>query len=146
MAIARATDRRLFFLLDRTHTQISGAADNILAAGSGVGRAQAAVLIYLGYNDGCTLSDLASGIGRKNASVSGLIDRMEAADLAERKAAYGDRRTRTVHLTQPGWLKREAVMNDFRDFNMRLVKGLKEEEIEVVLKFLTRAVTNIEAI
>jgi len=36
------------------------------------------------------------------------------------------------------------VMNDFRDFNMRLVKGLSETEIETVLKFLTLAPANIE--
>jgi len=65
MAIARTVDRRLFFLLDRTHTQLSGAADNVLAAGSGLGRAQAAVLIFLGYNDGCTLSAHAHGTSHR---------------------------------------------------------------------------------
>jgi len=144
MAIARTIDRRLFFLLDRTHTQISGAADNVLAKGSGLGRAQAAVLIFLGYNDGCTLSELATGVGRKNAAISGLIDRMMTNALVTRKSSYGDRRTRTVHLTDKGWLARDTVMNDFRDFNMRLVKGLNETEIETVLKFLSLAVTNID--
>jgi len=144
MAIARTIDRRLFFLFDRTHTQISGAADNVLAKGSGLGRAQAAVLIFLGYNDGCTLSELAEGVGRKNAAISGLIDRMSAGGLAERNSSYGDRRTRTVHLTDKGWHRRDDVMNDFRDFNMRLVKGLSETEIETVLKFLTLAPANIE--
>jgi len=144
MAIARTIDRRLFFLFDRTHTQISGTADNVLAKGSGLGRAQAAVLIFLGYNDGCTLSELAEGVGRKNAAISGLIDRMSAGGLAERNSSYGDRRTRTVHLTDKGWHRRDDVMNDFRDFNMRLVKGLSETEIETVLKFLTLAPANIE--
>ena len=144
MAIARTVDRRLFFLLDRTHTKLSGTADNVLAKGSGLGHAQAAVLIFLGYNDGCTLSELASGVGRKNAAISGLIDRMIKAELVERKSSYGDRRTRTVHLTDKGWRAREEVMNDFRDFNMRLVKGLTESEIETVLKFLTLSVSNVE--
>ena len=146
MAIARTIDRRLFFLFDRTHTQVSVAANHVLARGSGLGRAQAAVLIFLGYNDGCTLSELAVGVGRKNAAISGLIDRMAAAKLVERKSSYGDRRNRTVHLTDKGWLQRDAVMNDFRDFNMRLVKGLSEAEIETVLKFLSLAVSNIEDI
>jgi len=144
MAIARTVDRRLFFLFDRTHTQISGLADKVLARGSGVGRSQAAVLIYLGYNDGCTLSELAAGVGRKNAAISGLIDRMSAAGLTQRESSYGDRRTRTVHLTDTGWLQRDKVMNDFRDFNMRLVKGLTEDEVETVLKFFALAQSNIE--
>ncbi|MEP1229626.1 MAG: MarR family winged helix-turn-helix transcriptional regulator [Litorimonas sp.] len=144
MAIARAVDRRLFFLFDRAHTQLSGAADNILARGSGLGRSQAAVLIFLGYNNGCTLTELAAGVGRKNSAISGLIDRMTDADLTERKMSYGDRRTRTVHLTDKGWLRRDEVMNDFRDFNMRLVKGMSESEIETILNFFTVALTNIE--
>ena len=68
---------------------------------------------------------------------------MMKAELVERKSSYGDRRTRTVHLTDKGWLARDAVMNDFRDFNMKLVKGLSETEIETVLKFLTLSVENI---
>ena len=50
MAIARPVDRRLFFLFDRAHTQMVKSADNYLASRSGVSTAQAAVLIYLGYN------------------------------------------------------------------------------------------------
>jgi len=49
MAIARPVDRRLFFMLDRAHTQLAKAADVHLAARSHVGTSQAAVLIYLGY-------------------------------------------------------------------------------------------------
>ena len=65
MAIARPIDRRLFFFLDRAHTQMAKAADIFLSTRSGVSTAQAAVLIYLGYNDNCRLSDLAKGTGRK---------------------------------------------------------------------------------
>jgi len=142
MAIARTVDRRLFFLIDRAHLQLAQKADQVLAAGSGLGRAQAAVLIYLGYHDGCSLSELAEGTGRKNAAISGLVDRMITAELVERKQSYGDRRTRTVHLTDQGWRKREHVMEDFRDFNTQLVKGMTESEIDTVLKFLVSSVEN----
>lgn len=143
MAIARTVDRRLFFVLDRTFLQIAQAADTALAEGSGVGRAQAAVLVYLGYHDGCTLTELSEGTGRRNAAISGLVDRMEAADLIFRKQSYGDRRQRTVQLTDKGWAIREAVMTDFRDFNTQLTKGLTEAEREAVMKFLSQSVKNV---
>jgi DNA-binding MarR family transcriptional regulator len=143
MAIARTVDRRLFFVLDRTFLQIAQAADTALAEGSGVGRAQAAVLVYLGYHDGCTLSELSEGTGRRNAAISGLVDRMEAAELIFRKQSYGDRRQRTVQLTDKGWAIREAVMTDFRDFNAQLTKGLTEAEREAVMKFLSQSVKNV---
>jgi len=82
MAIARTVDRRLFFVLDRTFLQLAQAADRTLAEGSGIGRAQAAVVVYLSYHDGCSLTELSEGIGRRNAAVTGLVDRMEAASLS----------------------------------------------------------------
>jgi DNA-binding MarR family transcriptional regulator len=139
MAIARTVDRRLFFVLDRVHTRLGQKADTLLAKGSGVSRSQALVLVFLGYNDDCRMSDLAEGTGRNNAAVSGLVERMEKAGLVERKPSYGDRRVKTVRLTSEGWNKREAVMNDVRDFNTKLVKGLTEAEIETVFKFLRLA-------
>jgi DNA-binding MarR family transcriptional regulator len=137
MAIARTVDRRLFFLLDRAHLQLSQQAEAALSQGPKVSTAQAAVLIYLGYHDGCSLSELADGTGRKNAAISGLIDRMIAAGLTERRQSYGDRRTRTVHLSDAGWAKREDVMETFRDFNTQLIKGLSEADIQSLLKFLS---------
>lgn len=139
MAIARTVDRRLFFVLDRVHTRLSQQADAILAKGSAVGRSQALVLVFLGYNDNCRMTDLAEGTGRNNAAISGLVERMEKAGLVERRDSYGDRRVKTVALTSDGWTKREEVMNDFRDFNTQLVKDLSEEEIETVFKFLRLA-------
>ena len=73
MAIARTVDRRLFFVLDRTFLQLAQAADQRLADGSGLGRAQAAVLVYLGYHDGCTLTELSEGTGRRNAAMTCLL-------------------------------------------------------------------------
>ena len=143
MAIARPVDRRLFFLFDRAHTQMAKAADNYLASRSGVSTAQAAVLIYLGYNDNCRLSDLAAGTGRKNAAITGLVSRMETDNLVERKNQLIDRRSKTVSLTSKGWALREDVMNDFRDFNDRLIKGMSDTEIEVLLKFFSLGSKNI---
>lgn len=144
MAIARTVDRRLFFVLDRTFLQIAQAADQALSEGSGLGRSQAAVVVYLGYHDGCSLTELSEGIGRRNAAVTGLVDRMEAGGLIERKQSYGDRRQRTVHLTDPGWAIREEVMADFRDFNARLTHGLTEAETAAVMKFLSLSVGNVQ--
>jgi len=143
MAIARPVDRRLFFIFDRTHTQLSKEADNFLAKNTGLSTSQAAVLIYLGYHDRCRLTDLATGIGRNNAAISGLVSRMEKDDLLERITLTSDRRAKAVALSDKGWAIREQVMNDFRDFNDRLVKGLSESEIEAVLKFLRLSPDNV---
>lgn len=144
MAIARPVDRRLFFLFDRAHTQLAKAAEDHMSQSAGVTTAQASVLIYLGYNDNCRLTDLADGIGRNNAAVTGLVNRMETAGLVTRAAGFSDGRTKTVSLTPLGWARREFVMDDFRSFNEKLVKNLSTAEIEAVFKFLSQAVDNIK--
>lgn len=143
MAIARPIDRRLFFIFDRAHTQLSKEADNYLASSVGISTSQASVLIYLGYHDKCRLTDLAQGTGRNNAAITGLVTRMEASGLLERITLTTDRRAKAVALTDAGWVLREQVMNEFRDFNDRLVKGLSESEISAVLKFLSLAPQNV---
>jgi len=143
MAIARPVDRRLFFMLDRAHTQLSKAADAHLSARSHVGTSQAAVLIYLGYHDNCRLTELADGVGRNNSAITGLVSRMEEAGLVSRGRSSEDARTKTVSLTGAGWTVRETVMNDFRLFNEKLVKGLSDSEIDAVMKFLSLSVSNV---
>lgn len=145
MAIARPVDRRLFFMFDRAHTRLAKAADMHLSARSGIGSAQAAVLIYLGYHDNCRLSDLAEGTGRNNSAITGLVGRMEKSGLVIRGKGTDDGRAKTVSLTGEGWALRETVMNDFRVFNERLVKGLSESEIETILKFFDIAAKNVSA-
>ena len=143
MAIARTVDRRLFFLFDRTHTQLSKMADHYLASSSGVSTSQAAVLTYLGYHDGCRLSDLADGVGRNNSAITGLVTRMEKLGLVSRNKTL-DGRSRAVYLTNEGWRLREIVREDFRKFNEKLTRGLTDSEINAVVKFLNLSTENVD--
>ncbi len=142
MAIARTVDRRLFFLFNRAHTQLAKFADYHLAGSSGVSTSQAAVLTYLGYHDGCRLSDLANGVGRNNSAITGLVSRMEKLRLVSRKKTL-DGRSRAVYLTDEGWRLREIVREDFRSFNEKLTRGLTESEVDAVIKFLNLSIENV---
>ena len=137
MAIARTVDRRLFFMLDRAHLQLAQAADQALASGAKLGRAQAAVLIYLGYHDGCTLSELAEGTGRRNAAITGLTDRMESAGLVLREQSHGDRRQRKISLTPEGWAKREDVMSEM--FCCHREKRILKQSAQPVMGWTAKA-------
>jgi len=82
-------------------------------------------------------------VGRNNSAITGLISRMEEAGLVSRGKSPEDGRTKTVSLTGTGWSVRESVMNDFRAFNEKLVKGLTDAEIDAVMKFLALSVSNV---
>ncbi|HHK74016.1 MAG TPA: MarR family transcriptional regulator [Rhizobiales bacterium] len=138
MAIARPTHRRLFAVFDHAHGHLSRRVGKALA-GAGVRPAQAMALVYLGYHNGCQLSELAEGIGSGNAAATGLIDRMEKSGLVARKKLQSDGRGRTVHLLPKGLEVREQVMDVLRDFDDRLAARFTDREINIITRFLALA-------
>ena len=138
MAIARPTHRRLFAVFDHAHGHLARKAGVVLAK-TGVRPAQAMALVYLGYHNGCQLSELAGGIGSGNAATTGLIDRMEKAGLVIRKKLASDGRGRTVHLSQKGLDVREKVMDILRDFDDKLAAHFTDSEMNTITKFLAIA-------
>ena len=138
MAIARPTHRRLFAVFDHAYGRLSRRAGAVLAD-IGVKPAQATALVYLGYHNGCQLSELAEGIGAGNAAVTGLVDRMVKSGLVERRKLQSDGRGKTVHLTPTGNTKREQVMQRLRALDERLSKNFTDAEMETIYKFLNVA-------
>lgn len=138
MAIARPTHRRLFSVFDHAYGRLSRQAGAMLAD-TGVKPAQATALVYLGYHNGCQLSELADGVGAGNAAVTGLVDRMEKSGLVTRQKLESDGRGKTVHLTSEGLGKREQVMDRLRTLDEKLSKNFTENEMEAIYKFLQTA-------
>lgn len=138
MAIVRPTHRRLFAVFDRAHGRLSRQATKPLAR-LGLKPAQATALVYLGYHDGCQLSELAGGVGSNNAAVTGLVSRMEKAGLVTRRNMQSDGRGKTVHLSDHGLFVREQVMQILRALDERLAKNFTDAELETINRFLTAA-------
>ncbi|MBL4853487.1 MAG: MarR family transcriptional regulator [Robiginitomaculum sp.] len=138
MAIARPTHRRLFVVFDHAYGRLSRRAGAVLADIS-IKPAQATALVYLGYHNGCQLSELASGVGAGNAAATGLVDRMEKSGLVERRKLQSDGRGKTVHLTPQGLVKREHVMERLRTLDEKLSKNFTDPEMETIYKFLNVA-------
>jgi DNA-binding MarR family transcriptional regulator len=144
MAIARSVDRRLFFLMDRAHAQVGKNADHVLRNAVGFSSAQAAIITYLGYNDGCRLSELADGVGHNRSAITAMTGRMETAKLISRRSVLFDGRGVSVHLTEKGWQARINVMDVMRDFNSALRQGFSDSELDVIFRFLAETERNAE--
>ena len=138
MAIARPTHRRLFAVFDHAYGRLSRKAGLVLAD-AGVKPAQATALVYLGYHNGCQLSELADGVGAGNAAVTGLVNRMEKTGLVTRRKLQSDGRGKTVHLTSAGLAKREQVMDALRTLDEKLSKNFTDAEMQTIYKFLNVA-------
>jgi len=70
---------------------------------------QSMALMQLDPDSPLPMSALAQALQCDNSNVTGIVDRLEAADLAERRPDARDRRVKTVALTDHGRAVREEV-------------------------------------
>jgi DNA-binding MarR family transcriptional regulator len=89
---------------------------------AGVTRSQGFILAYLLRRDGMAQSELATQLDLGKVALGGLVDRLEASGLLERRADADDGRIKRVFLTAQG---RNVVRM------MRKIAGPTNEEIMV---------------
>jgi DNA-binding MarR family transcriptional regulator len=103
---------------------------------SGVTAAQSGLLFVLGQRDGVLMSEAAAALDLGPPGVSGLVDRMTAANLIRRRADPDDGRAWRLWLTQAG---RDALAQskaELTAINARLMEGFSDTEIDVVARWL----------
>jgi len=100
---------------------------------------QALILGFLNDEDQITSGELGKRTELDSATLTGLIDRMEAAQLIERRANPADRRSIQLHLTQRGrTMAAQAVrliIEANREFLAKLTKG-EQEELRILIRKL----------
>jgi len=98
--------QRLFFEIGMVQRAKAGAA----LAGLGLGFAQAHALRMLDPGEAMPMSALAERLFCDASNVTGLVDRLEARGLVERRTAEGDRRVKALTLTREGVELRDRVL------------------------------------
>ena len=68
----------------------------------GLSPVQGMALLHLRSDEPLTMSDLAAALKCDNSNVTGIVDRLEAAGLVERRPSPHDRRVKTVVVTAHG--------------------------------------------
>ncbi len=115
MTDARPDAFRLWFRLLRLETRIRAAmAERLREVGLSV--PQCDVLTTLTEEEGVSQQDLAERLYVTKGNISGLIDRLVAAGLVERRTLPNDRRSHAIHLTEQGRRAAEAGIALQRDF------------------------------
>jgi DNA-binding MarR family transcriptional regulator len=91
-----------------------------------------------------TMGALATAMQCDNSNVTGIVDRLEAAGIAERRPAPHDRRVKTVVLTEHG----EAVKAEVRRRAGQPppeLAALSDEDAEALRDILARAIAGAPA-
>jgi DNA-binding MarR family transcriptional regulator len=104
---------------------------------NGVTAAQSGLLFVLGQRDGASMGEAGAALDLGPPGISGLVDRMTAANLIRRHADPDDGRAWRLWLTPAGRAALAQSKAGLVEINARLTDGFTEAEIAVVARWLT---------
>lgn len=104
----------------------------------GITWAQWSVLTFLGRRDGMTQTTLAANLDLTKVAIGGLLDRMEAAGLVQRRVDEADARSRRIYLTRAGCRKLDQVHKQIQQFSPYIMRRVTDQELSVSLQVLER--------
>jgi len=107
-----ADERRTlgFLLRDTSRLMRRRFAQRARDAGLGLNRSEAAVLAEIARTEGVNQTMLAARLDIEPITLVHLVDRLQDLGLAERRAQPGDRRMRTLWLTEAAWPVIEQIL------------------------------------
>ena len=132
--------QKLFFEIGMTQRVKTGAA----LAELGLGFAQAHALRMLDPDEPIAMSALAERLFCDASNVTGLVDRLEARDLVERRSAENDRRVKALTLTPAGVALRDQVLAVMSE-PPEAIAALAAADQRALRDILARAVANLRA-
>src|SRR3954447_17643239 len=135
---------RVWFRLLRLQTRINLAiTERVRELGLSV--PQCDVLTTLTEREGVSQQELAARLYVTKGNISGLIDRLVAGGLVERRAIAGDRRSHAIYLTLPGRRRANEAIAMQREFvtqtfgRLSADKLIAFEELLILTRDLVRA-------
>ena len=102
----------------------------IILEETGLTAGQPKVLDYLGYHDGASQKEIVAHCYIEAATLTSVLNGMEAKALIERRRLNGNRRTFHIFLTQKGRQQQQRVMEAFQNIEEQTFDGMPEEEVE----------------
>ena len=105
--------------------------------GSEVTPSQAGLLFILARQDGVLMGEAGAALDLGPAGISGLVDRMGAVRLVERRADRDDGRAFRVWLTPKGRGAAARAKIAAAEVNTVLTEGFSSAEIDIVARWLT---------
>ena len=130
-------DDRLIYQIFMAQQKLQTSINNtLIAEGIRITLGQAGLLFLLQQNDGRTMTELSKALAVKNASLTGLIDRLEKAAFVRRKASKNDRRSIRIYITPKGTEECDKAKPVIKSVNETIKSGFSREEIDVFKRIL----------
>lgn len=117
---------------------------NILLSDAGIHGGQDILLYYLSIEDGQTVSALVEKMCIQHATISTMIDRMQASGMIKKVKDNIDKRTSRVFITEQGQQAYKQIAEIWKIMETTVIKGLDtnqqktlNELLQIVLKNLS---------
>ena len=105
--------------------------------------AECKAMLLLAENEGVSQTRLSQISEIDPARLVGILDRLEAGGWAQRRPRPGDRRVRTLALTEHAKPVLELIWNVISDTDVEALQGVSIEEIGTMVKVLARVHSNL---
>jgi DNA-binding MarR family transcriptional regulator len=129
-------DDRLIYLISRAqHGLMTHLKKTLNAEGVDITPVQAGILFLL-RKSAHTMTELSRALSIDNSAITGLVDRLEKASLAERTANPNDRRTYLIRITDNGKKEIDRAHIIVKKVNEEIKSGFSEDEMETFKKVL----------
>ncbi|RDK04886.1 MarR family winged helix-turn-helix transcriptional regulator [Cupriavidus lacunae] len=109
----------------------------------GVTRSQWWILAHLSRHDGMIQSDLATVLDIGKAALGGLIERLESAEMVERRPDAVDRRAKRVYLSPKGTRLISEMRAKSNEMSERMLSGLSVKDRLALADMLTQVKHNL---
>jgi MarR family transcriptional regulator, transcriptional regulator for hemolysin len=113
------------------------------AAALGLTRAQAAVLAYLARQEGINQAALAQILDLEPITLARLLDRVQAANLIERRADPKDRRAHLLYLTEAAYPLLDRIFALAAEVREEAMAGIPEPDRSRLLDMLIEMKSNL---
>jgi DNA-binding MarR family transcriptional regulator len=100
-------------------------------------------LVLLAENEGVSQTRLSQISEIDPARLVGILDRLEAGGWAQRRRRPGDRRVRSLAVTENAKPVLELIWNVISDTYLEALQGVSSDEIGTMVKVLTRVHSNL---
>ena len=127
--------------------QLGGRIFERILSGAGVDAfngAQGRILYALWREDGVPMSELSDKTGLARNTLTSMLDRMEAAELARREPDAHDRRVTLICLTEKARALRDQYDAVSGRMNEIYFRGFSDEEVQQFEGCLKRIIQNLE--
>jgi DNA-binding MarR family transcriptional regulator len=117
---------------------------NTLLSEHNIHAGQDPLLYYLSLEDGQTISSLVDKLCIQYATISNMIDRMEATGLIRKEKDAIDKRTSRIYLTEKGKKSIEKISQVWQTMEAITLKGLEPTQQDTLRKILQQVKRNLE--